>query len=47
MEKPCYETPRVELLQIQLEKGFASSAWDDPSASDFDLIIGGEDNEFA
>ena len=47
MDRPYYETPRVELLQIRLEKGFASSAWDDPAYDDFDLVKGEEDNEFA
>ena len=47
MNKPYYETPRVEMMQVLLERGFASSSWDDPNFDDFDLVKGDDDNEFA
>ena len=40
MRKNYYVTPRADLLVLRTELGFAVS-------SDFDLVQGEEDNEFA
>lgn len=47
MNRFYYEAPQLEILQILLEKGFASSPWDDPAYDDFDLERGEGDSEFA
>ncbi len=47
MKRDYYEAPQAEILQILLEKGFASSPWDDPAYDNFDLVEGEEDSEFA
>ncbi len=40
MRKNYYETPRADILMFRTECGFAAS-------SDFDLVQGEDDNEFA
>jgi len=47
MNREHYESPQLEVWQVLTEQGFASSPFDDPAYTDFDLEWSKQDDEFA